>query len=239
MQRGKKVAAALVMIGLGLGTAMLFRRTDQPAKSEMPTPPAPQKEALVLRESHGKSSSHAFNSGAIPLKPAKSVKPPRDHDAPIPFPPKTSAPPELPALFDRSLASSTSADPRGVAALARLEASASLSNSITIPQGLPPMRTHRVVDGDTLARLAVRFLGDANRYEEIYALNQSQLPDPNLLPIGVELKIPPRDGSLAVQTHAPFPAGPPVVESQASIDPLPPLDDSSGLVPVPAGQPHE
>jgi hypothetical protein len=218
----------------------LFRRTDAPATSEPPHPPAPQKEALVLRESHGDLNSHVLSSGVIPLKAAKGVRPPRDRDIPLSAPPKVSAPPELPAVFDRSLAASVADDPRGVAALARLEAMASLSSSSTIPQGPAPLRTHRIVDGDTLARLAERFLGDANRYEEIYALNESELPNPNILPIGVELKIPPREGSLSLQTAAPASVAPAEVEQrQASIDPLSPLGDSGGLVPVPAGEPHE
>jgi len=136
----------------GLGTAMLFRRTDHPAKSEPSTPPPPQKEALVLRESQGEFPSRVLSSGVIPLKAAKVQSPPAIQDAPIAVPPKVSAPPELPAVFDRSLAAHTSEDARGVAALARLEAMASLSNSSTIPQGPAPLRTHRIVDGDTLAR---------------------------------------------------------------------------------------
>jgi nucleoid-associated protein YgaU len=53
-------------------------------------------------------------------------------------------------------------------------------------------RTHLVVDGDTLSALAERFLGTANRAKEIFELNRDILSDPVLLPIGVELKIPPR-----------------------------------------------
>jgi len=145
----------------------------------------------------------------------------------------------LPAMFDRSLTASTSEDPRSVAAMAKLEAMTSLSNASTIPQGPPPLRTHRIVDGDTLVRLAERFLGDGNRYEEIYALNQSQLPDANLLPIGVEIKIPPRHGSLVPRTTPVYSAAPSDVESRASINPLPVLSSSDGLVPVPAGQRHD
>ena len=239
MQRGKKITAALVLLGLGLGTAMLFRRAEAPATSETPHRPAPQKEALVLRESHAEHLPRSLSSGVIPLKPAKGAKPPRDLDAPMAMPPKISAPPELPAVFDRSLANSAAEDPRGVAALAKLEAMTSLSNSSTIPPGPAPLRMHKIVDGDTLARLAQRFLGDANRYEEIYALNESHLPDPNILPIGVQLIIPPRAGSLAVHTPPAANSAPSSIDSQTSIDPLPPLNESGGLVPVPAGQPHE
>ena len=54
------------------------------------------------------------------------------------------------------------------------------------------LRRHLVVDGDTLARLAARYLGSSDRYGEIFAANRGVLSTPHLLPIGVELVIPPR-----------------------------------------------
>lgn len=51
-------------------------------------------------------------------------------------------------------------------------------------------RTHRVMDGDTLASLAERFLGDPARASELLAANRSLISNPDLLPIGVELVIP-------------------------------------------------
>ena len=51
---------------------------------------------------------------------------------------------------------------------------------------------HRVEDGDTLTKLAVRYLGRAEAYREIYELNRAVLADPDLLPIGAVLRIPAR-----------------------------------------------
>jgi nucleoid-associated protein YgaU len=59
-------------------------------------------------------------------------------------------------------------------------------------------RTHVVVDGDSLARLAERYLDDAALDDEIYRLNRDVLASPDLLPIGVELRIP--DGRMADST---------------------------------------
>jgi LysM repeat protein len=53
-------------------------------------------------------------------------------------------------------------------------------------------RTHVIADGDSLPKLAERYLGNAERGQEIFALNDGVLTHPDLLPIGVELKIPPR-----------------------------------------------
>ncbi len=49
---------------------------------------------------------------------------------------------------------------------------------------------HRVQDGDTLPELAARYLGDPNRFMEIFEANRHVLASPDLLPIGVELIIP-------------------------------------------------
>ncbi len=54
-------------------------------------------------------------------------------------------------------------------------------------------RTHTVVDGDRLETLAERYLGTASRADEIYQANRDVINNPRLLPIGVDLKIPPRN----------------------------------------------
>lgn len=51
--------------------------------------------------------------------------------------------------------------------------------------------THVIHDGDTLEDIARRYLGDGNRWQEIYELNRQSLPDPDILPIGLELRLPP------------------------------------------------
>lgn len=53
-------------------------------------------------------------------------------------------------------------------------------------------RTHVVADGDTLPILAERYLGDAQLAQELYVYNQDRLQHPDLLPIGVILKLPNR-----------------------------------------------
>ena len=57
-----------------------------------------------------------------------------------------------------------------------------------------PSRTHKIRDGDTLANIAQRMLGDAGRANELFELNRNVLPSPQLLPLGVEIKIPAMDG---------------------------------------------
>ncbi|MCE9605226.1 MAG: tail protein X [Planctomycetia bacterium] len=58
-------------------------------------------------------------------------------------------------------------------------------------------KRHRVRDGETLASLAERYYGNAERYIAIYDANRGVLSNPDLLPIGVELAIPPADQAAA------------------------------------------
>jgi nucleoid-associated protein YgaU len=62
-------------------------------------------------------------------------------------------------------------------------------------------RIYRIRDGDTLMRIAERYLGDSRRWPEILA--GDVLRDPELVPVGKELRIPstPRESAI--------PAGPP------------------------------
>lgn len=55
------------------------------------------------------------------------------------------------------------------------------------------VRRHRIVDGDSLESLAERYLGFSARSAEIFEANRNVLSDPEILPLGVEIKIPPAD----------------------------------------------
>lgn len=50
---------------------------------------------------------------------------------------------------------------------------------------------HVVQDGDTLGRIALRYYGDANRWQRIYDANRAAIPNPNALTVGTRLNIPP------------------------------------------------
>jgi nucleoid-associated protein YgaU len=77
------------------------------------------------------------------------------------------------------------------------------------------MTRHKIHDGDTLPALAQRFLGTAERAGEIFQANRDVLNRPDLLPIGLELKIPPRESPV---TTMPGP--------QRRLVPLPPRGQS-------------
>jgi len=49
---------------------------------------------------------------------------------------------------------------------------------------------HTVVAGDTLSKLAKAYLGDANRYMEIFKANSGTLSNPDQIKVGQRLNIP-------------------------------------------------
>ncbi|HEY1065410.1 MAG TPA: hypothetical protein VGE52_04850 [Pirellulales bacterium] len=51
-------------------------------------------------------------------------------------------------------------------------------------------RIHEIRDGDTLVELAEQYLGDGQRYIDIYEENRHLLPSPDVLPIGVRIVVP-------------------------------------------------
>jgi len=60
------------------------------------------------------------------------------------------------------------------------------------PSRSPVRRTHTVKSGDTLSHIALRYLGKATRWPEIYRLNKSRIRNPNLIFPGQTFKIPPK-----------------------------------------------
>jgi nucleoid-associated protein YgaU len=155
---------------------------------------------------------------------AEANRPPNGSNAAatptIPTRPTDGPPPELAARYDRWLAMQpTKESPRAASEINR---NAERAVRDAIPQGKPEPRQHKIVDGDTLAHLAERYLGDAQRAGEIHAANRKLLPQPDLLPIGVTLVIPPRTPAAGVLAEHPL---------RGSLDTG---SEAALLVPVPA-----
>jgi nucleoid-associated protein YgaU len=63
-----------------------------------------------------------------------------------------------------------------------------------VTAGIPAdrqVRRHRIVEGDTIRDLAQHYLGDANRYMDLFKVNANVLTQPGVLPLGEYLIIPP------------------------------------------------
>ena len=185
MDPAVKTAMAFCVLLAGVCAALLFGRDPaRPGK-----PPAATAEKLLIPGKKGtgifsgvrrRSTSDRRRSpreaGRIP--PAES-----DRTSPTMLTPdeQPKAPPPLAETYPRDERPANSGWGRSMDTLLPLPTPAD-----------PTARTHRIVDGDSLAALAERYLGSASRAGEIFRANRDVLLDPQLLPIGVELKIPPK-----------------------------------------------
>jgi hypothetical protein len=120
-------------------------------------------------------------------------------------------------------------------------------NGLTQPPALTPIapppwpmpddesqpRRHVVVDGDSLARLAGRYLDDSRRGHEIFEANRGVLNDPEILPLGVELVIPDRTAATpnpqSPQSFAPRAVA--IYASPGGLVPVRPVPAASGFAP--------
>lgn len=211
MDRGVRIVLGFSILLAGIAAAMMFRQPSPRARPRMPD----WDDRLVLRQ----ESEPRVAEPTPPRRAAPQIGPP------------TAAPhlARTPGRATSSLAPMNAGEPPP--RLARNyphshDETASPTGQSMRPEPRPadrsaePVRTHQIVDGDTLGDLAERYLGDAGRYLEIYQANRDVLPSPQVLPIGVELKIPSRRKQV--------PPSPSVMPEQ----PLVPV------VPAPSGRPQ-
>jgi len=95
----------------------------------------------------------------------------------------------------------------------QMPARGSAETALSLGEPVPNL-TIQVKKGDSLGKIAKQYLGDFNRYPEIYALNQNKLMNPNDLRIGMSLELPIPDP--AAQTGIPAAAPRQATETAAS-----------------------
>jgi nucleoid-associated protein YgaU len=186
MDRGVKLILAASIILGGAAVALLFRH-EGPQRE--PTLSAAS-DRLVLRD------RAAPGEGLAP--PLSSTKPVGTAEGAPKSPQRLAAEelrgsstivapvkPETRGDLPRTPATADDADPHW-----------GTSMNLGVPSGkvAAKPRRHKIADGDTLAGLAERYLGSRDRYLEIFEANRDVLSSPELLPIGVTLKIPPIEG---------------------------------------------
>jgi nucleoid-associated protein YgaU len=212
VDRKPKLIAAGAVLTVGVGLAMLFRRTE----SQVALPAAPE---------------NPLTAALAPLAPAPVVTPTspsavtptvtptpldgqRSPVAPVPATnvgltagaglPISAAPLTLTPTPPAAIADS----PVGTQALTTLPtANASGGRPVYATVGVADAPTsdatastyqiHVVHEGDSLERIAERYLTDGGRSLELFDLNRDVLDNPHLLPIGAELKIPVEAGRSA------------------------------------------
>lgn len=199
MQRGAKFALASTIVLGGLIGAALFRKPPQPAIAPR-TPPAdapkwstsplPVDEPAAAQLS-GQIDPAEATATDTAAKPSLTAEPLTTND---------TRRETMPSSWQQAVTSAVPASPFEQRVAAGANAAAQF---------------HRIRDGDTLSSLARQYLGSSKRFMEIYEANLDRLSNPDLLPIGAELKIPPAD---AVR-EAPEPVDDAIVAPMTQIPP--------------------
>lgn len=200
--RRHKLAAAAAVLALGFGLASFVGR-------KRPTTPAPRFNAVQPSDPAKFSASDsgtsrpdgleiafpeddAHASFYRPLDPSiESGGTPATSVAVSESAPIASPAPTRPPIIQRTNPPTL---PTELGAEGSPSTSLEITTTPTAPSRAPEATDHVIHNGDTLERLARRYLGDESRALEIFQLNRDVLNNPHILPIGVELRIPPRSG---------------------------------------------
>ncbi len=201
--RARRVTLALAVLATGLCLAWPFRRT----------PPAPSSLSQVVDQpltlGEGVSLQLPGQTATAPLSLPPRTPRPADSELDVaaagesstaPPPASSARPPALPDRY-RPLFRPSGDDGAGSPPVLPTGSPVRPAPPPALPAAARP-RQHTIHDGDTLASLAARYLGDAQRAGEILEANRSVLSDPELLPIGVTIVIPLAADSTAVETAA-------------------------------------
>ena len=196
MQRRSKILVIAAVAGLTGGATYFFRK-GAPTTGEAAPPsaqaevdrrgvekPAPQSHLLGEIQA---ANQPAGNGDLTPVAPATSAAP----TAAMPVNPFNAHPGASfgpPPPVSPGKATDNQFFPH-VAGPSQPLGASSYSGA---PSGASEVLKHKIVDGDTLTALADRYLGNANRYLELYEMNRATLTSPDLLPIGAEIKVPAR-----------------------------------------------
>ncbi|WP_148073598.1 LysM peptidoglycan-binding domain-containing protein [Bythopirellula goksoeyrii] len=197
MSRSRKLLTAIAILTLGIVLSWPFRQTQESSDSSAHNvddfPRAINGDPITM-DSSG-SEPHELD---VPVAPAHvSARMASTNDSPEP--PSNQALESFdlanhPAMQSHPIVShedDSSPDIGATSGVARPAYSvAEIESGSNTPDDWPQEVLHVVCNGDTLERLAERYLDDPGRGLEIFDLNRDQLSNPYLLPIGVELRIP-------------------------------------------------
>lgn len=192
MNRGV-LGLGIGLLFFGLGTALFFFRkpseeTDSTA-SEIATdyPVDAVLRQPVKDENIDGGGAAVVNAGIAPLPQGlhddSGAQPPATVELNVTPPPLVeNYPAQIPNQYERPWSTPGASQPWG----------SSGANEPSRPM-IEPRRTHLIIDGDTLPKLAKRFLGSEEFADAIYELNRDVLIDRDLLPIGKLLKLPAKE----------------------------------------------
>jgi len=192
VDRRAKLLATLSIVAVGATLAFFFRReaSDVWNEKKADSPPA------VIQTSVRPSSGRA--PGFSPQQEISAVERARP-------------------VFDESQLTTPSSLQWRLPVYSQVEPAAHPSADVSVSRPDNAVRRHKITNGDSLPGLAQRYLGSADRFLEIFQFNREILSHPDVLPIDLEIRIPPRQ--------------------QGSSEPLVPRRPSVPIAPAPSKPP--
>jgi nucleoid-associated protein YgaU len=189
--RWKKLAIAGAILIVGIGTALLFRREHSAESPAAAQAPDALRQSPADKAAQRKPPPEPALAGRIepysPATPTDSV-----HDASASFKPashdalQTDSPLKWQTVPRPDVSTAAAATQPERPSVDRL------AGDSPAAVHRPADERHKIVDGDTLAGIARRYLGAGERSLHLFEYNRDVLITPELLPIGKELRIPPR-----------------------------------------------
>jgi nucleoid-associated protein YgaU len=210
---GIRSILGLAMVAAGVSLAVPLGRLAVEGWASMPTAGATtMAPAVAMPESPSPAMPGTAEQASMPPAPREwmmpedqlsPAAPPRTDYAPPPAPDRlpqvapalTAEGPGMNATYRSTLAVppppllDAQSPPPAVASWAAPEPVRPAPLPPVVQHDAPP--TYVVRDGDDLTAIATRFYGHPGAAGSVWAANRDVIPDPNLLPIGAELRLPP------------------------------------------------
>ena len=204
MNRGVKVTLVAGVLFGGIALALIFKKgpAEEPAVEGEPSADAAaadvdlpdltsEEQAAAGRLSDGSPAASETVGGPAADRWGKETAVPKvsssfEPNSPRPADSRWSQAGKNDPFSDRPAASGSgpATDPTRTALKYHVD-------DASAPTSVRPDRVHQIADGDTLSALARRYYNDATAGGGIFAANRQVLADPDLLPIGRQLRIPP------------------------------------------------
>ncbi len=188
--RAKRLLTAAGVMAAGLFAALPFRQPSSPPRLRPPPVTAPLELTLRKPDVTLEASPPGDESPAVGLEAASghlpSGKSPSDYQTRALKLESLAPPPQMPVSFQpRSESAVAPPMPTGAAL------TGPAPDKPAVKRDSRP-RAYHLRDGDTLEKLAERYLGSRDRAIEIFEANREVLLKPDLLPVGTVITIPPR-----------------------------------------------
>ena len=196
----KKTAVVLLLLSVGIGGAMLFRKPHTEAVSprlSRPFPASPENAVVASKNQSGFARNANSPVQGVPALPAKPRRESRQSQPRRPAVLQPGARPPLPQLSQFEDAGDRAVTRSEKNAVSQESSPAVAPNRGQVSKSMPGVINNKgnnqiltIVNGDTLERIARRYLGNATWANAIYQINQDQIADPNRLPLGKKILIP-------------------------------------------------